>query len=206
MPRTLDIIIEQTARIAGTIRQVLDLTRREPPRRSRANLGLLMESARELLAPLAQKKRIEIVVQAPEDASELVDANQIRQVIMNLVMNAIHAMEGPGQITLRLSPEPSSPHLNGHDLNGNDPSGQAAAGWVLSVEDQGPGIPEENLGKIFEPFFTTKPLGDGTGLGLSIVAGIVQEHGGTIGVESPPGRGATFTVRLPRAASPEEVS
>jgi two-component system, NtrC family, sensor kinase len=195
LPRTLDIIIEQAARIAGTIRQVLDLTRREAPRRSRANLGLLMESTRELLAPLAQKKGIEIVVHAPEDASELVDANQIRQVMMNLVMNAIHAMKGPGHITLRL----------GRDSGGGGAHG-AANGWVLSVEDQGPGIPEENLGKIFEPFFTTKPVGDGTGLGLSIVAGIVQEHGGTISVESPPGYGATFTVRLPHAASLEEAS
>ena len=159
-----------------------------------------MESARELLAPLAQKKRIEIVVQAPEDASELVDANQIRQVIMNLVMNAIHAMNGPGQITLRLGRD------SGRDSSGRGSESQAEEGWVLSVEDQGPGIPEENLGKIFEPFFTTKPVGDGTGLGLSIVAGIVQEHGGTIGVESPPGRGATFTVRLPRSVSLEEVS
>jgi signal transduction histidine kinase len=192
LPRTLDIIIEQAARIAGTIRQVLDLTRQQPPNRSRIDLGLLLASTRELLTPLAQKKSIELVVEAPEAAAELVDANQIRQVLMNLVMNAIHAMNTPGHIWLRLREEAGPAPGTG--------------GWLLTVEDQGAGIAPEHLGRIFEPFFTTKPVGDGTGLGLSIAAGIVQEHGGSIEVESVPGHGTTFSVRLPRAASQENMS
>jgi signal transduction histidine kinase len=104
---------------------------------------------------------------------------------MNLVMNAIHAMNHPGTIWLRLSSDERASRPSGGD-------------WVIEVEDQGAGIAPENLGKIFEPFFTTKPVGEGTGLGLSIVAGIVREHGGSIEVASVPGQGSTFRVHLPR--------
>ena len=183
MPRTLDIIIEQTERIASTIRQVLDLARIEPPKRATVDLRLLLDSTRELLAPLALKKSIEIVTVAPERAPAPIDSGQIRQVLMNLVMNAIHAMNRPGTIWLRLSTD--------------EAQGRGTSDWVLEVEDQGAGIAPENLNKIFEPFFTTKPVGEGTGLGLSIVAGILREHGGSIDVTSVPGQGATFRVRLP---------
>jgi two-component system, NtrC family, sensor kinase len=189
MPRTLDIIIEQTARIAGTIRQVLDLARIEQPKRSTVNLRLLLDSTGELLTPLAQKKSIKIVVEGPEQAPALLDSSQIRQVLMNLVMNAIHAMHQPGTIWLRLRE-----------------ADEGARAWLLEVQDQGSGIAPEDLSKIFEPFFTTKPVGEGTGLGLSIVVGIVQEHGGSIRVSSEPGRGSTFSVRLPRGPLEEAVT
>jgi two-component system, NtrC family, sensor kinase len=188
LPRTLDIIIEQTARIAGTIRQVLDLARQQPPNRSTTNLRLLLDSARELLTPLAQKKSIQIVIEAPEQAPALLDASQIRQVVMNLVMNAIHAMDRPGTILLALN------------------EADDGRTWLLEVKDQGAGIAPENLVRIFEPFFTTKPVGEGTGLGLSIVAGIVQEHGGTIQVSSEPAQGSTFSVRLPRGQREEAAT
>jgi signal transduction histidine kinase len=118
----------------------------------------------------------------------LLDASQIRQVVMNLVMNAIHAMDRPGTILLALR------------------AADDAHVWLLQVKDQGAGIAPENLGRIFEPFFTTKPVGEGTGLGLSIVAGIVQEHGGTIQVSSEPGQGSTFSVRLPRGQREEAAT
>jgi two-component system, NtrC family, sensor kinase len=193
MPRTLDIIIEQAARIAGTIRQVLDLARQQPPNRSTVNLRLLLDSTRELLAPLAQKKSIQLVVEGPEQAPALLDSSQIRQVLMNLVMNGIHAMHQPGTIWIRL-----------REAEGG--AGDGARGWLLEVEDQGAGIAPENSSKIFEPFFTTKPVGEGTGLGLSIVAGIVQEHGGSIQVSSEPGQGSTFSVRLPREPMEEALT
>jgi two-component system NtrC family sensor kinase len=192
LPRTLDIIIEQAARIAGTIRQVLDLARQQPPNRSTVNLRLLIDSTRELLAPLAQKKSVIIVVDAPEQAPALLDSSQIRQVTMNLVMNAIHAMRGPGNIWLRLREDEDPPRVAGVA------GGAARPVWVIEVQDQGSGIAPENLGKVFEPFFTTKTVGEGTGLGLSIAAGIVQEHGGAIYVTSVLGQGSTFSVRLPR--------
>jgi len=193
LPRTLDIIIEQAARIASTIRQVLDLARIEAPKRSRVNLRLLVDSTRELLAPLAHKKSIELVVDAPERAPAELDAGQIRQVLMNLVMNAIHAMPGPGQIWLRLRSTPG------------EPAAEGAGSWVIEVEDQGVGIALENLGRVFEPFFTTKAVGEGTGLGLSIAAGIVHEHGGSISVDSVLGKGSKFQVRLPRGNTEAET-
>jgi two-component system, NtrC family, sensor kinase len=185
LPRTLDIIIEQTARIAGTIRQVLDLARPQPPDRSTVNLRRLVDSTQELMAPLAQKRSVQICVAGPEEARVRLDSNQMRQVLMNLVMNALHAMHRPGTIELRLSSQP------------------AEKLWVLDVRDEGAGIEPENLGRLFEPFFTTKPVGEGTGLGLSIAAGIVHEHGGTIQVQSEVGQGSTFTIRLPWDAEPE---
>ena len=197
MPRTLDIIIEQTARIASTIRQVLDLARIEPPRRSTVNLRLVLDGARELLAPLAQKKSIAIVIDAPEQAPATLDSSQIRQVLMNLIMNAIHAMDRPGTIRVALRRAEPSPAASGTVATSGAP------GWLLEVQDEGAGIAAENLGKVFEPFFTTKAVGEGTGLGLSIVAGIVREHGGSVDVTSLPGEGSTFRVWLPAGAREE---
>ncbi|MEO8182632.1 MAG: ATP-binding protein [Deltaproteobacteria bacterium] len=177
LPRTLDIIIEQTARIEATIRQVLDLARQQPPNRSQLNLSSLIESTRELLLPLAAKKSIDLQLDVPPTARALLDGNQIRQVLMNLVMNAIQAMQHPGSIWIRLRQQ--GPH------------------WAIEVQDQGAGIAPEHLPRIFDPFFTTKGPGEGTGLGLSIVQGIVQEHGGSIQVDSTLGRGSTFTILLP---------
>jgi signal transduction histidine kinase len=110
---------------------------------------------------------------------------------MNLVMNAISATPGPGSIWIRVQ-ERNAP------AGGPAESGRPARSWAIEVEDQGAGISEENLPHIFEPFFTTKAVGEGTGLGLSIVQGIVQEHGGSIFVDSTLGKGSRFTVLLPR--------
>jgi two-component system NtrC family sensor kinase len=96
---------------------------------------------------------------------------------MNLLVNAAHAIEKQGQITVR---------------------SWAADGYVsVAVRDSGCGIPPDNLSHIFEPFFTTKEVGKGTGLGLSISYDIVKKHNGEILVDSRPGEGTTFTVRIP---------
>jgi signal transduction histidine kinase len=104
--------------------------------------------------------------------------SQLNQVFMNLLVNAAHAIEERGRITLR----------TGHDEQ---------QVWI-EVEDTGTGIPKDKLGRIFEPFFTTKPVGKGTGLGLSLSYGIVQKHGGRIDVHSEVGKGTLFRVVLPR--------
>jgi hypothetical protein len=108
------------------------------------------------------------------------DASQIKQVILNLLMNALDAVQTKGSITLRTFAE------GDHTV-------------VLEVEDTGCGIPPEHLDKLFEPFFTTKPVGQGIGIGLSTCYNIVQMHGGEILVRSTPGQGSTFQVRLPRS-------
>ena len=106
-----------------------------------------------------------------------VNEGQLRQVCLGLASNALEAMEGRGTLTIR--------------------SRRAHDSIEIELEDEGPGISEENLARIFHPFFTTKPPGQGTGLGLAIAQGIVTDHGGKIDVTSGPGKGSTFRVVLP---------
>lgn len=107
---------------------------------------------------------------------------QISQLILNLVLNAFHAMTGPGKMMVETSFDED---------------------WAyIRIRDTGCGIPEENLTKIFEPFFTTQETGKGTGLGLAIAAQTVEDHCGRITVESKVGQGSTFTVQLPRQHTP----
>jgi signal transduction histidine kinase len=106
-----------------------------------------------------------------------VDRDQLLQVLHNLVRNGLEAVGGNG--TVRVSAR------------------REGDGLAIAVSDDGPGIREEDLPRVFEPYFTTKE--GGTGLGLAVAQRIVEEHGGRLEVSSSPGRGATFTVRLPRA-------
>jgi two-component system NtrC family sensor kinase len=113
------------------------------------------------------------------------NGQQINQVITNLLVNAAQAIEGHGAITV-------TTRLEGNQV-------------VLIVADTGKGIPADVLKRIFDPFFTTKPVGKGTGLGLTISYDMVRKNGGDISVESVPGKGASFTVRLPLQQSEEEM-
>ena len=116
------------------------------------------------------------------------NADKINQVVMNLVANAIDACGSGGTVTVRTEPAP------------------AGDGALLTVSDTGAGIDPGVRDRIFDPFFTTKPIGQGTGLGLSISYGIVKSHGGMIAVASEPGKGSTFTVRLPLTPPPSASS
>jgi signal transduction histidine kinase len=107
------------------------------------------------------------------------EEKKIKQVLINLIMNARYAVGEQGVITVRTTCD------------------EASAQAVIRIEDTGGGIAPEHLARIFDPFFTTKPTGEGTGLGLSVSYGIVKKHGGEITVQSRPGEGAAFTVTLP---------
>jgi two-component system NtrC family sensor kinase len=107
-------------------------------------------------------------------------------VLINLLMNAIHAVGNKGNVGI-------STELNGSEGD-----------LIIKVADDGHGIEPRHLKKIFDPFFTTKPTGEGTGLGLSVSYGIIQNHGGRIHVESEPGAGTVFSVVLPTTLSPQE--
>jgi signal transduction histidine kinase len=121
---------------------------------------------------------VEVVTDLPKGpVMVMYDAQQLEQVLINLIQNAIQAM----------------PH--GGTLRANVSVAEGAVG--IAVQDSGIGIPKENLSRIFDPFFTTKPAGEGTGLGLSVSFGIVSRHGGRIDVTSQVGKGSTFTVLLP---------
>ncbi|MBL8945065.1 MAG: PAS domain-containing protein [Myxococcales bacterium] len=133
---------------------------------------------------------IRILREQDEPACVFADADQIEQVVLNLLSNAVDAMPRGGSIRLRLAALPA----------GTGPGGPSGAGGAkLTISDEGHGIPQEIQARIFDPFFSTKEIGKGTGLGLAISYGIVQDHGGDIVVESAPGQGATFTVLLPSA-------
>ena len=113
-------------------------------------------------------------------------ASQLNQVFMNLLVNASHAIEEQGTITIS--------------------TGKANNEYVwIKVSDTGKGIKKENINKLFEPFFTTKPVGQGTGLGLSLSYGIILKHGGKIDVESELDKGTQFTVTLPIKQQKSEV-
>jgi signal transduction histidine kinase len=121
------------------------------------------------------------------------DAGNLRQVVMNLLLNAISFTPEGGTITITTEADAGAARAAGAD---------GASRVRLCVRDTGAGIAPELAGKIFDPFFTTKAVGDGTGLGLTICHRIVEEHGGSIDVESAPGAGAAFVITLPAAGRP----
>jgi signal transduction histidine kinase len=114
---------------------------------------------------------------------------------MNLCVNAAHAMQKSGVLTVRLAKAQATPELlvRVPELVDSRPY------LRLTVQDTGQGMSAETLGRIFEPFFTTKPGGEGSGLGLAVVHGIVKAHDGAIAVDSTPGQGTTFEIYLPAA-------
>ena len=142
-------------------------------------LNELMDEAVDLIKKEAKNKDIEITKDIdPSAATIWSDPYKLRQVLINLITNAIHATGAGGKISIIFE-------------NTVDDVG-------LTVHDTGEGIPKENLEKIFEPFFSTKPPGEGTGLGLFVCRSIIEKLGGKIEVESKLGHGTSFRLRLPR--------
>src|SRR5213594_4393447 len=173
-------------RCARIVRNFLALARQQPPERRDVRLDQVVQEAVELLAYELRTSNVEVV---PELAGDLpvvwADAHQLHQVVVNLLANAHQAMrhmDAGRRITIRTRLERER--------------------LLLEVIDTGPGIPAEIQSRIFEPFFTTKPQGEGTGLGLSLCRRTLEEHGGTITVESEVGHGATFRLELPVVACP----
>lgn len=180
-------ILEQTDRMTGIIRQLLDFARRRGPDLGRADLHELCRRVLDLLRPLASKRGIVLnLLPAEEDCYAPLDYNQIQQAVSNLVMNALQAMPDGGTVTLGVR---------------NQRPAEQPEQVVVSVQDTGMGIAKEDLARIFEPFFTTQGAGSGTGLGLSITEGIVRDHGGYIEVDSQPGHGSCFRLHLPRKSA-----
>jgi PAS domain S-box-containing protein len=174
----LEIIIGQVERITRIMNQLLTFARRRPIDRRPIDLRRTIVDTLEVLYERIQKNGIAVDTVFPDAVPPAVaDPDQISQVLLNLLVNAIHAMPDGGSLRLTLSRRDR--HL------------------ALAVADTGHGIPKDVLPKVFNPFFTTKEVGKGTGLGLTVVHGIITEHGGTIAVDSEPGRGTTFTVTLP---------
>ena len=202
------IVSEQIDRITGIVRQLLDFARGRDANapgqaRTRAQIDLVSLARRtmSLLQPMAEKRLVRLIL-LDDGVSSLfapADEEQIQQVLMNLVMNAIHASDGRQTVRIQFQrKEAFTPSEVTPTPMTDVPQSNYA---VVVVEDDGIGISPEVLPRIFEPFFTTKGVGEGTGLGLSVVYGIVRDHGGWIGVDSALGKGTHFSVFLPMQGS-----
>jgi signal transduction histidine kinase len=180
----LDVSAREIERISKIVRDYLDSTRPLEPERRPVALPKLLEEAVELVQGVAPGKRV-AVISSRVDATlgELVtDPGLLRQIVVNLVSNALDAVDKDGRIEIAARPI-------GDDV-------------LITVRDTGHGIPPDDLRRIFEPFYTTKGRGKGTGLGLAICRQLTAALGGVISVESVPGEGSTFTVRLPVQGPP----
>lgn len=180
-------------RMAGTIRQVLDYARPRPAEKRRQDLRAQVRRAAGMLRRLADEARVELHLEPPAEPIEVdLDEGKIEQVLINLIVNAIHSMPQGGRVSLRTGRDRRAPP-------GQGAPAELETAWV-EIGDQGEGITPEHLARLWEPFFTTKAVGHGTGLGLPIARELVSEHGGWIEVESEVGRGSVFRVCLPLGA------
>jgi len=171
----LEVIEQESIRARTIVKQLLEFSRRRPLDVQRADVNRILQEVIPLVNTMAKASRVKIATNYGELPLVEVDTNQMKQVFINLMNNAIHAMKEGGVLSIRTRRE--------------------ADGIAIVFKDTGEGIPKEILSRIFEPFFSTKK-DKGTGLGLSISYSIVQNHGGRLSVESQPGVGTTFTVFL----------
>lgn len=192
--RNLDIIGAQADTITDIVRQLLTLARPFNLRREAIEPASLIATVVELIEADAVKSGVRVEVPRNMRQSDFVegDPGLLRQSLMNICVNALHAMAQGGRLALDVAPEERP--RNGGSFVG------------LRVLDTGPGIPPENLAHIFDPFFTTKDVGKGTGLGLSVARRIVEEHDGWIEAANRDEGGAAFTIWLPKIEALSQIS
>ena len=176
----LETVEKETRRCRAIIDNLLRFARQEKVGLGPVDIGIVVNDAVAIMRHQLALAEVTLVQIVPTSLPRIQgNANQLQQVLMNLMLNAQQAMNGsPGEVLVEVSP------------------------WIggrveIRVRDNGPGIPKHIQQRIFEPFFTTKPSGQGTGLGLSVSYGIVHEHKGVIRVISEPGQGTTFEIELP---------
>jgi len=174
----LKIMVRETDRARTIVRQLLNFGRESVIKPVKININRPVTEITESLMAQEAFKGIDLSMILADDLPEVyADPAQFGQVVLNLLLNAIHAITPPGRIEV-------ATRLKDKTVE-------------VIFTDTGAGIPEKNLHKIFDPFFTTKDASKGTGLGLAVSYGIIQKHGGEIKVESEVNRGTTFTVRMP---------
>ncbi len=178
----IEMVVQESQRARGVVRRLLDFARQGEGARTRSNIGELVDDVLALTTHLVQTSGVKVEASIAEDMPWIsVDGNQMKQVFLNLITNAIQAMPAGGKLQVRAQVLDSDSRQ-----------------WVVvRVADTGLGIRPGDLSRIFEPFFTTRSQHGGTGLGLAVSYGIVTDHGGKIEVESQPGSGSTFSVWLP---------
>lgn len=195
---SVEEIRKAASRARDLVQQILSFSRRQPTSLKATALGTVIDETLSLMRATLPA-RIELESQCDTDVPlVLADANQIEQVLINLVTNAMQAMaERSGRIEIGLDVATAETVLGQWpDAPMRLHTKRLERLVKLTVKDDGPGMDRPTRERIFEPFFTTKPVGKGTGLGLSVAHGIVQKHEGAIQVHSQPGQGTTFTVYL----------
>jgi len=181
----LQTIVNETLRCRKIVKGLLDFSRQTRPQRTPLDMNQVVEDVLALVRNQTVFRRIRITYALdPELPRVMADADQMRQVVLNIVLNAAEAMGDGGELRLSSSSGPSSQSID------------------VVVADTGPGIPDDVRARIFEPFFTTKRTG--TGLGLAVAYGIVERHHGELLIDSVRGRGTTFTIRLPVEGAPDD--
>ncbi|PYP86085.1 MAG: hypothetical protein DMF61_14720 [Blastocatellia bacterium AA13] len=178
----LEKIHMQTVRASGIVNNLLNFSRMGDAQFREVDINRVLDDTLQLLEPQLRSSDIQIRRINGEDLPlAWANASKLQQVFMNLILNARDAMPVGGTLSIH--------------------TGALDGSLVLDFKDSGMGIAPENIARIYDPFFTTKEVGRGTGLGLALSYGIIQEHGGRIFVESKPGEGAHFTIKLPTAMS-----
>ncbi len=200
----IEVIQRQSDQLAAITSGLLQFSRQSPFSPFPIDINRIVRKPISLIEPILNKRGIDCTLLLDDSLPTFpVDETRIEQVLLNLYNNAIDAMPGGGELTIRTR------FIGGNTAESLTPAGLGegeSGNWVeISVRDTGEGIQSENLSRIFDPFFTTKEVGKGTGLGLSISYGIIQEHGGRIEVDSRWGHGSEFRMYLPqvRPSSPK---
>ncbi len=176
----LKTILKHAGNCKTIVEDLLNFARRSKPKAADVNIHEVIDDALLFLEHRSKKAEIDIRTDYAEDVPRLrIDEKKIKQVLINLVMNARHAVGDKGWIAILTSYDSQKSLVR------------------IIVRDNGYGIDPRHLKRIFDPFFTTKPTGEGTGLGLAVSYGIIKSHGGDIEVESDPSGGTEFRVILP---------
>jgi signal transduction histidine kinase len=179
MRKMLDNIDQETARARDIVKGLLEFSRTKVFSMRWIELAVIAKRALTLIAAQVPAE-VEIHTDIPPQLKVQVDVQRFQEVLLNLLLNAVQAIGSrPGRVMLKATAD------------------ETARQAVITVQDTGPGIPADIRGRIFDPFFTTKGDNQGTGLGLAVAYGIIKQHRGSIAVESEPGEGCTFVIRLP---------
>jgi len=187
-PRREDVkmIIEEASRTKEIVQGLLSFARETKLRPGLTNINVLIEDVLSLLANQSLFHNIKIEKHLAQNLpATFADGTQLKQVFLNMILNAAQAMEGHGELCISTETDPVNQFI------------------IIKIRDTGPGIPDEVLSKIFDPFFTTKEKG--TGLGLAISYGIIEKHLGKIDVETKPNQGSTFIITLPILADENKL-
>ncbi|MGH8068331.1 MAG: sensor histidine kinase [Candidatus Entotheonellia bacterium] len=190
--RRLKVIESQMDRISETLRTMLASTKQPQPQVKPLDLNALLRDLAHLTSPGMSRSTIHVRSELEDDLPMvLADSNQLQQVFLNLIANAVDAMPAGGELQVKTAIE----EVNDTGLGRPDADHRRCV--AVSIRDTGQGIAEEYLTRIFDPFFTTKAAGQGIGIGLAVCSQIIHAHGGSITVQSQVGVGSTFTIRIP---------